>query len=185
MPYPAQINRDSIVQKALEMVGTDGPEKLSLHKLAGALGVKAPSLYRHIGNKNELLKAVNFLTLQNLFAAMDDATSRATGDAEEQMQALFAAYRAFAHAHPRLYSLAFSDNDDYRPDEDILVQMVLPVQALMAQICGDADSLAALRGAMALLHGFVILELTNQLRRGGDLDAAFHDSVAAYLRGWQ
>jgi hypothetical protein len=48
-----------------------------------------------------------------------------------------------------------------------------------------AQSLAALRGLLALVHGFVMLEMNNQLRRSGSLEEAFTQSAAAYLRGWE
>jgi AcrR family transcriptional regulator len=185
MPYPTQINRDQIIQQAAQMVTDAGAEALSLHKLAAALGVKAPSLYRYVGGKADLLKAVNLLTLQQLFAAMETAQATAPTEPTARMLALLVAYREFAHTQPRLYFLAFSDNDTYRPDEDVLVQMVLPIQAVMAKISGQESSLAALRGALALAHGFVMLELTDQLRRGGSLEDAFIQSAEAYLRGWQ
>ena len=185
MPYPTQINREQIIQQAAQMAAAEGAEALSLHKLAAALGVKAPSLYRHVGGKADLLQAVNLLTLQQLFAAMEMAQATAPTEPVARMMALLTAYRAFAQAQPRLYFLAFGDNDAYRPDEDVLVQMVLPIQAVMAEISGQERSLAALRGALALVHGFVMLELTNQLRRGGSLEEAFTESAAAYLRGWQ
>ncbi|MEJ2747850.1 MAG: WHG domain-containing protein [Anaerolineae bacterium] len=185
MPYPTQINRDQIIQQAAQMVAAEGAEALSLHKLAAALGVKAPSLYRYVGGKADLLQAVNLLTLQELFAAMETAQMAAPTEPIARMQALLAAYRDFALTRPRLYFLAFGDNDAYRPEEDVLLQMVLPIQAVMAEVAGQADSLAALRGALALAHGFVMLELTNQLRRGGSLEEAFTLSAAAYLRGWQ
>ena len=54
----------------------------------------------------------------------------------------------------------------------------------MAQITGEAQSLAALRGALALVHGFVMLELKGQLEREGDVGAAFAAAVQAYLQGW-
>ena len=54
----------------------------------------------------------------------------------------------------------------------------------MAEISGQAHSLTALRGIWALIHGFILFELTGQLRRGGDLEAAFVQSVEAYLNGW-
>jgi AcrR family transcriptional regulator len=185
MPYPTQITREQIIQQAAQMVSESGAEALSLHKLAAALGVKAPSLYRHVGGKAALLKAVNLLTLQQLFTAMEAAQAEAPTEPVPRMMALLAAYRRFAQAQPRLYFLAFSDNDTYRPDEDVLVQLVLPIQAVMAEISGQAQSLTALRGVLALVHGFVLLELTNQLRRGGSLEEAFTQSAAAYLRGWQ
>jgi hypothetical protein len=55
----------------------------------------------------------------------------------------------------------------------------------MAAISGVEDSLAALRGALALLHGFVMLELKDQFRRGGDLGETFEKVIEAYVAGWQ
>jgi hypothetical protein len=100
--------------------------------------------------------------------------------------ALALAYRAFAHANPRTYLLSTtSEADELRPPEEILLRVALPLQAAIAEISGEVHSLAALRGAYGLVHGFVMLELTNQLRRGGDLESAFVQSVEAYLRGWE
>jgi AcrR family transcriptional regulator len=185
MPYPSQIDRDKIIQHASDMIAAEGVDNLSLHKLAAALGVKAPSLYRYVSNKTDLIRAVNLATLERLFAMMNEAAATSTGTPDEKLLAIFLAYRAFAHAHPRLYLLAYHENDAYRSDEDLLVQMVLPLQTIMAEWVGEIHSLTALRGALALMHGFVLLEINNQLRRGGDLDEAFTDSVNAYLRGWQ
>jgi Tetracyclin repressor-like, C-terminal domain len=77
------------------------------------------------------------------------------------------------------------DEPARQPDPDYLVQLILPLQAIVAQIAGEDDSLPALRGLYALMHGFVLAELTGQFRRGGDLDAAFESAVAAQIRGWQ
>jgi AcrR family transcriptional regulator len=185
MPYPSQIDRDQVIQQASNMIAGDGVDNLSLHKLAAVLGVKAPSLYRYVKNKTELIREANLATLAEMFAMMDEAAVTSSGEPEEKLLAILLAYRAFAHANPRRYLLVYHENDDYRSDEDLLVQMVLPVQEIMADLTGEAHSLTALRGALALVHGFVLLEINNQLRRGGDLDEAFRESVQAYLRGWQ
>lgn len=185
MPYPSQIDREKIIQQAAAMTAADGVDNLSLHKLATALGVKAPSLYRYVGNKTELIRAINLATLEEMFTMMDEAATMSSGEPAEKLLAIFLTYRAFAHANPRRYLLAYHENDDYRSEEDLLVKMVLPVQEIMAELTGPDRSLTALRGALALVHGFALLEINNQLRRGGDLDDAFRDSVQAYLRGWQ
>ena len=186
MPYPNQISKESIINQASELIEQDGVDTLSLSKLASALGVKAPSLYRHIGNKNQLLQSVNLQTLQNLFTTMGVAIAQTPADPHKQMMALALAYRQFAHAHPQLYTLAYTHkNEGIRPDETVLTQSVLPIQAIMAKISGQQQSLSALRGALALLHGFVMLEINEQLQRGGDLDQAFTQSVGAYLHGWE
>jgi len=96
------------------------------------------------------------------------------------------AYRMFAHANPRAFVLAMTDDEPAsQPDPDYLVQLILPLQTIVASIAGEEDSLPALRGLYALMHGFVLAELTGQFRRGGDLDAAFQIAVAAQIRGWQ
>jgi len=63
--------------------------------------------------------------------------------------------------------------------------MIQPLQQLIAAISGEAAALMALCGALALVHGFVMLELHQQLRRGGDLDAAYDAAINVYLAGWR
>lgn len=168
------------------MIEAEGVAALSLAKLAGAFGIKAPSLYRHVGNKTGLLRAVNLLTTQMLFTAMHKAEAGAPTDPTQRLLAILQAYRQFAHDNPNSYQLAMTNQDDeLRPDENVLVQMVLPIQDIMIEISGEDNALTALRGALALVHGFAMLELNRQLRRGGDLDTAFTQSVKAYLAGWQ
>ena len=186
MPYPTQASREEIVIQAWRLIEADGVENVSLSNVAAALGIKAPSLYRHVGSKAGLLQAVNLHTTQQLITALQTAAAHASGSPHQQLAALLHAYRTFAHAHPNSYVLAFTNNNELlRPDETILAQMALPFQELMTAVSGPKNSLAALRGAMALVHGFVLLELHGQLRRGGDLALDFDTAVHAYLRGWE
>ena len=186
MPYPTQVDAEKIVVKARELIEAGGVDGLSLHKLAAELGVKAPSLYRYFADKLALLRAVNDETSRRLFAAIATALEAASTDAASRLLTVALAYRDFAHANPVTYGLLFSNTiAELRPDEAVQVQRVLPLQALMAEVSGEGESLAALRGLNALIHGFVMLELSGQFRRGGDLDAAFVRSVQAYVAGWE
>ncbi len=184
MPYPSQINRESIVQTALEMIEAEGVDRLSLNRISAALGVKTPSLYRYVKNKTALLRAVNEETFRGIFRAINPAL-QSPGSARERLLAIAMVYRDFAHAYPITYGLAYTNTiAELRPDENEQEQAVLPFQALMAEISGEADSLPALRGLLALMHGFVMMELSGQFRRGGDLQAAYVKSIEAYLAGW-
>jgi AcrR family transcriptional regulator len=186
MPYPSQVDRQQIVVAAREIIAAQGIEALTLGRLAADLGVKAPSLYRYVANKTALLQAVNLDTLNRLFTVLDEAQQTALANPQARLRAVAAAYRGFAHANPHTYRLAMATSDDeLRPDEDLLVQMIQPIQRLTAELVGQVRSLTALRGLLALMHGFVMLELNRQLRRGGDLNLAFQDSVSAYLVGVQ
>ncbi len=184
MPYPAQINREVILTAACELIESEGMAHLSLNQLAKILGVKTPSLYRYMDSKTALLRAVNETTFKGLFAAITPLLDT-PGDAPLRIMGIANAYRAYAHQHPVTYGLAYTNTiAELRPDPAEQERAVIPFQALMAEICGEADSLPALRGLLALIHGFVMLELAGQLQRGGDLDAAYTQSIRAYLAGW-
>lgn len=49
------IDRSVIVKAALDLIRTEGIEKLTMRSLAAQLNIKGASLYWHIRNKNELL----------------------------------------------------------------------------------------------------------------------------------
>ena len=184
MPYPTHITSEAVIAKARELIEAEGLDQLSLNRLATALHVRAPSLYRYFDGKNELLRAVNEMTNRALIAALDAAVAPATTP-REQIMAMARAYRAFAHSFPATYQLLFANSSpDLRPDAGASERLVLPLQAIMASLSGEADSLAALRGILALAHGYVTLELNGQFRRGGDLDAMFTRVVEAYIDGW-
>lgn len=186
MPYPAQTDYQTIVQTARTLIEQEGLEQLSLARLAATLGIKAPSLYRHVANKSALLQAVIVQTFELLFQAYKRALSDAGDDPKARLLALLRAHRAFAHANPSTYMLAFTTTaPEQRMSPQALEQLVLPIQEQMAALVGAERSLTALRGALALVHGFVMLELNEQLQRGGDLSAAFDESIQAYLSGWQ
>ena len=88
-------------------------------------------------------------------------------------------------AHPATYTLLYADlSVEARPDQELLESIALPVQHLIGLLAPPTYSLEALRGALALLHGFVTLELNGQFQRGGDIGVAFQQSIQAYLDGW-
>jgi len=184
MPYPTQVTYDQLIETAWELVERDGLDQLSLARLAAQFNIKAPSLYKHIKNKAALIRAVNAYTLERLFAQLYDAIEDNT-QPQAQLMAMATAFRAFAHAYPTTYTLAFSTVEpNQRPDPAEQEQAVLPLQACVAALTGDADSLPALRGLLALIHGYCMLELNAQLQRGGDLSATYEQVVRRYLAGW-
>ncbi|MEM6280934.1 MAG: TetR/AcrR family transcriptional regulator [Chloroflexota bacterium] len=184
MPYPSQIDADSILKVARNAIEADGVGNLSLNKLAAAMGVKAASLYRYYDNKAALLKAINQQTIQRLFAALEPALDSSSATIEQLMMGA-KLYRAFALDNPQTYGMLFTNTiDDLRPDPEENVRLILPYQQLFADLCGDVNALAALRGYLALLHGYAMLLLADQLRRGGDLQQDYETAVRAYLTGW-
>src|SRR5690348_1277292 len=58
--------RDVITQKASRLFKEKGFSATSMRDLAESIGVEAPSLYNHIGSKNEILQEICF-RIANLF----------------------------------------------------------------------------------------------------------------------
>jgi TetR/AcrR family tetracycline transcriptional repressor len=54
-----RLDREKIVAAALEVSRNDGPERLSMRRVAARLGVDPAALYWHFRNKDELLGSVN------------------------------------------------------------------------------------------------------------------------------
>jgi AcrR family transcriptional regulator len=184
-PYPSQTDRKTIIETARILIERDGVESVSLGKIASEFGIKAPSLYRHIKNKNALMQAVIEQTYLNLFAAYDTAFED-SDDPVKTLLNLSRAQRDFAHQNPNTYMLAYAaQNPDLQANPNMLLERAIEVQQIIEEISGKKNSLTALRGLLAITHGFIMLELNGQLRRGGDLSATFDEAVLAYLKGWQ
>ncbi|WP_084421484.1 TetR/AcrR family transcriptional regulator [Henriciella litoralis] len=65
-PSKSLISRDSAANAALNVIDAHGLGKLSLELVAKQLGVKAPSLYYHFKDKNELLAEVALIMLRDI-----------------------------------------------------------------------------------------------------------------------
>lgn len=71
-----------------------------MRRLAARLDVKAPSLYKHISGKEQLLHVLLSETLENLGQRLHDAIEE-----DPSPQSLLAAYRAAVHDDPHGYQL--------------------------------------------------------------------------------
>lgn len=61
-----KIRRDQVIQAALDLLGQEGLDGLTLRKLALALDIQAPSLYWHFSGKQALIDAVADALVMNV-----------------------------------------------------------------------------------------------------------------------
>ena len=71
-PDKPLISRERAARAALDVIDTQGLDSLSLALVARQLGVKAPSLYYHFKDKNELLAEVALKILRDVKAPFVD-----------------------------------------------------------------------------------------------------------------
>jgi AcrR family transcriptional regulator len=184
-PFPARVDRETIVRTAREMIEADGLDHVSLSRLAKTLGIKAPSLYHHVENRTDLLRAVNTLTMHDMMQEVYTAVEAAGNDLHVRVLAMAMSYRAYALAHPVTYRLLYASLPDLYPDEATSLAAAQPLQDVFTELTGPERSLSALRGLWALVHGFVTLELAGNFRREEAVEVSWQAALDAYIAGWQ
>lgn len=156
--------RDEITSSARAILEEDGEDALTMRNLADRLGIKAPSLYKHVKNRREIetLLAVEALN------EMGEALSSADG-----LEEMGRSYRTWALSNPGLYRVATT-----RPlDRENLPEGTEEASAmpLLDAVGGDQDRARAL---WALAHGLTLLELDGRFPDGADIDAAWKAGLA-------
>jgi AcrR family transcriptional regulator len=179
-PAPAKISYAEIVDAAQHLLETQGLENLSMQSLAMTLGVRAPSLYKHIENKSHLVRVV----LENLLLELGEVLENAgrKEDLNDSLRSMAIAYRNFAHEHSALYPLLYSSLSlDMQPDIKSSTIAVAPLLRAIELLVGKAKSLSAARIVVAFTHGFVDMELAGAFRLGGNVEEAFELGITSLL----
>lgn len=163
-----------IVDTARELLEEEGLEALTMRRLAGSIGIKAPSLYKHFPDKDGLEAAVISIGFEEFGTAL----SAAVDGSEDGLGALARVYREFAGEHPHLYRLM----TERALDRDLLTpgSEQRGAQAFLDAAGGDRDLARAL---WAFAHGMTILELNRRFPADADLDVAWKCGMDAFRLG--
>ncbi len=158
--------REEIIDVAQRLLEVEGPESLTMRRLADELGIQAPSLYKHVSGKSEIEAALQQRALRQLTEAL-----AGTPD----LPALAAAYRRWALAHPRLYELSTRQplaRDRLAPGVE--------VEAAAAVLRLAGGDLPTARAIWGMAHGLVDLELAGRFPPGADLDEVWRRAVTTF-----
>ena len=160
-----------IVDAALELLEEEGPEGLSMRRLAERLGMRAPSIYKHLPDKQALEAAI----ISVGFELQADAFEAALATADDQLGAIARVYRQFANTHPHLYRLM----TERELQRELLTPGVEERAGLPVYEAVGRD-VALARAAWAFAHGMTILELNRRFPPDADLDAAWERGLDAF-----
>jgi AcrR family transcriptional regulator len=194
-----------IVAAARELLEEEGPDALSMRRLAERLGIRAPSLYKHLPDKAALEAAIIATGLEDAAAAFEAAVEGAAeGRVEEAGPAAGEARRdaaggggegasggagnGAAAAMPALAAayrrFALEHPHLYRlMNNGPLPREHLPPgleERTAAPVLRAAGSQARARAVWAFAHGMVMLELDHRFPADADLDAAWQAGIAAF-----
>jgi AcrR family transcriptional regulator len=159
-----------IVSAARELLEQEGPEALSMRRVAESLGIRAPSIYKHLPDKNALEAAI----ISTAFEEQAVLFEAAIENSDDPLGALARAYRQFASDHPHLYRLM--------TDRALHRELLVPgseERAALPLYHAAGGNLDLARAAWAFAHGMTILELDRRFPSDADLDAAWRHGIDA------
>jgi AcrR family transcriptional regulator len=184
VPAPSKTSLDAIVDAGRRIIEADGLDGLTLQSVAHAVGVRAPSLYKRIDGRGDLVRRIGNAVAIDLGSAIQAAAT--TGNPRKDLSAMTQAVRGFAREQPRGYALLFAPlPDEWRVDSDLNDQIGAIVTRKAAEMTGPADALHAARTVVAWVNGFLAMEQAGAFRMGGDVDRAFDYGIDAILTGLQ
>ncbi len=177
----AGLTTDSVVAEAERLADEVGLSQLSLSALAERLGVKPPSLYKHIDGQDALLRLLELRATADLTETMRDAAVGRSGP--DAVRAIAAAYRRWAQAHPGRYTATLRAPDPTNPAAIAVAERAVDVffATLASFDLADADAVDATRMVRSVLHGFVSLEAIGGFGMPRDVDRTFDALIEAQI----
>lgn len=179
----AGLTKAIVVAAAEGMIDEPDAAPLTLAALAARLGVRQPSLYKHIGGIDDLRRSIAVRAKLELAGVMARAAvGKAGGDAITSMSL---GYRKWAASHPGRYAATVrapvaGDADDEAASFEITKVAFEIMSSLGLQ--GD-DAVDAIRALRAVLHGFVTLEAGAAFGLPADVDRSFDRLLVGLVVG--
>lgn len=178
MPAPALTSTAAVLAAGRLLLERDGPGALTMRRVADAVGVRAPSLYKHVGGRDELIRLILEGVADELTALLQEAAS--TGAPRADVRRMADAYRLFAHRNPAAYGLLFARGAPAGAISRSQRSSAALLSA-MAAIIGSEQALPAARTIVAWAHGFITMEQAGAFRLGGDIDTAWDFGIERIL----
>jgi AcrR family transcriptional regulator len=179
----AGLDTERVVDAAAAIADAEGLDAVTLARVAGELGVRAPSLYNHVDGRAGLLRALALRGIRELTGALRDAAIGRSG--ADALAATARAYRAYASAHPGLYAAGVAapspDDSEHQAAAQETVDVVYAVLRAW-QLEGD-DAVHATRAFRSAVHGFVLLEASGGFAIPVDVDLSFERLIATLAGG--
>lgn len=183
-PAPARTSRAAILAASRTLLEDGGLDAVSMAAVAGRVGIRPPSLYKHFADRSDLLAAVATAVARDLGRTLVAAAGLAGPEPRACVHALATAYRTFALSAPRATALLFSSvAPGAEPSAEAQAEAARPVLEVATALVGPTAALAAARALTAFTHGFTSMESAGAFRFGGDVDEAYGLGIDALVGG--
>lgn len=165
---------DDVVTAGAQLADEAGFGSLTLAAVAERIGVKPPSLYKHVDGLADLQHRIAALAMKELGDALRDALQgRAARDA---LTAMFATLRDYVTKHPGRYTATIGA--PFHGEQDALfiagVRVINSIGAVLSGYGIHPDQTDhAIRALRCIFHGFATLQAANAFQWSNDPDDSF------------
>ncbi len=170
----AGLSTGEVVAAGAAVADEIGFHALTLAVLADRLGVKPPSLYKHVGSLADLQHRIAALAMSEFGDALRDALQGKAGS--DALTALFTTLRTYVEQHPGRYS-ATTGAEFYGEDDPLLVAGLRVINSIRAVLSGYGikpdQTDHAIRTLRCTIHGFAVLQAAGAFQWGNDPDESF------------
>jgi AcrR family transcriptional regulator len=180
----AGLDTASVVASAAAVADEVGFGALSMGLVAERLGVRTPSLYKHVVNLADLNRRIAVLALNELGDAVRDAIQGRSGS--DALGAMARAIRDYVIKHPGRYAatVGVPGGDAGDPLESAGIRVINSMAAVLhGYDIAPQELNHALRTLRSLLHGFATLQAANGFQWDDDAEESFTWLIAFTDRG--
>jgi AcrR family transcriptional regulator len=164
----------SVTEAGAALVDEIGFASLSMGLLAERLGVRTPSLYKHVSSQADLAHRIAVLAMTEVSEAIRDAIGGRAG--RDALAAGARAMRMYVREHPGRYA-AGNAARPVGPDDPLIPADARVVASWAAMLRGyrldSSQEIHALRMLRSILHGFATLEAADGFQIDTDVDDSF------------
>ncbi|MGZ5406014.1 MAG: WHG domain-containing protein, partial [Nocardioides sp.] len=164
----------SVTEAAAALADEVGLDQLTMGLLAQRLGVKTPSLYKHVDNIADVTHRIAVLSMTEIGDAVRDATQGRAG--VDALTAAAHAMRAFVTTYPGRYTAGNAARPS-GPDDPLIPAASRVLDSLSAALRGyrldPTQEVHALRTLRSMLHGFATIEAAGGFMMDTDIDDSF------------
>lgn len=173
MPRP-RLTPTSVTDAGSTLVDELGFDQLSMGVLAERLGVKTPSLYKHVTGQADLAHRIAVQAMTELGDAIRDATQGRAGP--DALTAGALAMRTFVREHPGRYAAGNAARPT-GPDDPLIPAAARVLASWAAMLRGyqldPSQEIHAMRMMRSALHGFATLEVADGFQIDTNIDDSF------------
>ena len=180
----AGLTGDDVVASAAGLADEIGFQGVTMGLLADRLGIRPPSLYKHVDGLADVQHRLATLAMTELGEVIRDAVQGRAG--RDALAALLTAVRGYVSAHPGRY-LATTGVGFTGPDDPLLAASTRVISSIAAVLRGygiTEDKMThAIRTIRSTIHGFAILEASRGFQWDADPDESFEWMIGFIDRG--